>query len=532
MSSRPTSPIADPAATKPRHNFIVVVPVADRPQHLRACLDSLLELLRRYPYAGRIEVLIADDSDDPGYVADNHALAERYTELGLPCIHFAPEEQSGLVESLGGERRALLGAIGDAPRERFGHKGQGAMRNIAYLKLARMLADRDTLIWSIDSDQEFRVKVATVNGDEEAYCVDFFHALDAIFSRSDALVLTGKVVGDPPVSPAVMTGNFLDDLLAFLADAATRDPAAACSHHDAAARRQGEAAYHDMADLFGFARSEAYAYRCPLAGEHAEGDCFAHFASRLAGFFHGEHPTRVSYYVPDDPVASVQPARTVYAGNYVFRPAALEYFLPFADLRLRMSGPTLGRLVRAQIGGRFVSANLPMLHRRTVGGTAQAEFRPGIHVAAKGVDIGGEFERQFYGDVMLFSIERLTALGYPQRPPADDVRAATIDTVRAEMLERYNARHESIRAKLAQAEALLRDPARWWNGSSAHAAAVSDLGAFCDNVARNFAADAPACRRINSSDGWAKWRASLLGAIARYPAECATWRRVLGDTAR
>ena len=533
MSSRPTSPIADPAATKPRHNFFVVVPVADRPQHLRACLDSLLELLRRYPYDGRIEVLIADDSDDQSYVADNGALAKRYTELGLPCSHFAPAEQIDLVESLG-DRHALLGAVGNAPRERFGHKGQGAMRNIAYLKLARMLAgaDADTLIWSIDSDQEFRVKVTTAHGDEEAYCVDFFHALDAIFDGSDTLVLTGKVVGDPPVSPAVMTGNFLDDLLAFLADASTHDPAAACAHHDAAARRQGEAAYHDMADLFGFARSEAYAYRCPLAGEHAEGDCFAHFASRLAGFFHGEHPTRVSYYVPDDAVASVQPARTVYAGNYVFRPAALEYFLPFADLRLRMSGPTLGRLVRAQIGPRFVSANLPMLHRRTVGGTAQAEFRPGIHVAAQNVDMGGEFERQFYGDVMLFSIERLTALGYPQQPVADDVLAGIVDTVRTEMLERYNARHESIRAKLAQAEALLRNPARWWNQSSSHAAAVDDLAAFCGNVARNFAVDAPACLRINSPDGWAQWRAGLIGAITRYPAECATWRRVLGDPAR
>ncbi len=534
MSFPSTKPSAEPAG-KAGHRFIVVVPVADRPQHLRACLDSLLELQRRFPYDGGISVLIADDSMDPAHVADNGALAAQYTGRGIPCIHFAPDEQADLVDALGDDRRSVVGAVGNAPRERFGHKGQGAMRNIAYLKLAQMLRDAPddkTLIWSIDSDQEFRVKIAAAQGDEEAWCVDFFHALDEIFSRTDALVATGKVVGDPPVSPAVMTGNFLDDVIGFLRQMSDREPAAACAQHETAGRRQGEAAYHDMAELFGFAPAEAYGYRCTLTGDHTEADCCAHFAARLAGFFHGEHPTRVSYYLPGDALASVQPARTVYAGNYVFRPEALEYFLPFANLRLRMSGPTLGRLVRAQIGPRFVSANLPMLHRRTVDGTSQAEFRPGIRVAAEVVDMGGEFERQFYGDTMLFSIERLTALGFPQQAIADDVIAATLDAVRAEMLERYNARHEAIRAKRQQGEALLRDAAHWWNRSPAHAAAVEDFAAFFRNVARNFAADSVACQRINDADAWAKWRADLIDAVTGYPAECRAWRRVLNAPAR
>jgi hypothetical protein len=529
MSFPPTSPSAEPAAP---HRFIVVVPVADRPQHLRACLDSLLELLRRYPRGDdhRVSVLIADDSDEPAHVADNRSLAGHYTRLGLPAIHFGPDEQADLVDSLGVDKPTLARVIGDAPRERFGHKGQGVMRNIAYLKLARMLRDapaENTLIWSIDSDQEFRVKIAAAQGDEDVYCVDFFHALDGIFNNTDALVLTGKVVGDPPVSPAVMTGNFLDDVIGFLRQMAERDPAAACGHHEAVAERQGEAAYHDMADLFGFAPGEVYRYRCTLTGPHAEAACFAHFASRLAGFFHGEHPTRVSYYLPGNPLDSVQPARTVYAGNYVFRPEALEYFLPFANLRLRMSGPTLGRLVRAQIGPRFVSANLPMLHKRTVEGTSQAEFRPGIRVAAEIVDMGGEFERQFYGDVMLFSMERLTAMGYPRHPIADAALAETMDAVRKEMLDRYNARHVSIRTRLEQAESLLRDPAAWWNASSSHAGAVEDFTAFLANVARNFSNDSAVCRRINDSGAWAKWRGDLIEAVARYPADCQAWQRAL-----
>lgn len=526
MSSPPTKSIAEPAAG---HRFIVVMPVADRPQHIRACLDSLHELQRRHPYGAgdMISVLIADDSDDPKHIADNRALAAHYSGLGLPTLHFGPDEQADLVDSLGAGKPALARVVGCAPREKFGHKGQGVMRNIAYLKLAEMLRGAPperTLIWSIDSDQEFKVKVATDRGDEEIYSVDFFHALDAIFSRTDALVLTGKVVGDPPVSPAVMTSNFLDDVIGFLQQMSGRAPQAACAHHAGGARREGEAAYHDMADLFGFRPAAAYDYRCALTGDHTEANCFAHFAGRLAGFFHGEHPTRVSYYQPDDALASVQPARTVYAGNYVFRPEALRYFIPFASLRLRMSGPTLGRLIKAEIGPRFVSANLPMLHKRTVDGTGQAEFRPGIRTQAQVIDMSGEFERQFYGDVMLFSIERLAA----EHQLDDDARvAATLDAVRADLLEKYNTRQRSILDKLATVEGLLRAPDAWWNRLPACAPAVSDFEAFADNVRHNFGVGSAGHVRINGDDHWATWRAELAEAVTRYPVDRQAWERLV-----
>ncbi|MDK9724778.1 MAG: hypothetical protein OEL88_07790 [Sterolibacteriaceae bacterium MAG5] len=526
MSSPPTKSIAEPA---PGHRFIVVMPVADRPQHIRACLDSLLELQRRYPYGtgDMISVLIADDSDDPAHIADNKALAAHYSGLGVPTLHFGPDEQADLVDALGAGKPALARVVGNARREKFGHKGQGVMRNIAYLKLAEMLRGAPagrTLIWSIDSDQEFKVKVATDRGDAEVCSVDFFHALDAIFSRTDALVLTGKVVGDPPVSPAVMTSNFLDDVIGFLQQMGGCAPLAPCTHHASGTRREGEAAYHDMADLFGFRPADAYEYRCTLTGDHTETNCFAHFAGRLVGFFHGEHPTRVSYYQADDALASVQPARTVYAGNYVFRPEALKYFIPFASLRLRMSGPTLGRLIKSEIGERFVSANLPMLHKRTVEGTGQAEFRPGIHTQAQVIDMSGEFERQFYGDVMLFSIERLAA----DHRLADDARVvATLDTVRADMLEKYNTRQRSILTKLETVEGLLYAPGAWWNRRPESTPAVADFGAFVANVRHNFGVDSAGHVRINADQHWALWRTNLLEAVTRYPVDRQAWEQIL-----
>jgi hypothetical protein len=520
-----------------RHKFVVVIPVADRPQQLATCLDSLMQLCRAYGYGGmrygrwrKVAVVIAEDSADPAHIANNRALAEQVTVLGLATHHFGPDEQAALLASLDESERAalthVLGDIGPGYRGYKGHKGQGVMRNLAYLHLARMQRDEPEerlIFWSIDSDQEFSVKVGTASGDVEACAVSFFHRLDEIFDRTDALVLTGKVVGDPPVSPAVMAGNFLADVIGFLESTAKAQPQVACTHHDRDAHREGEAAYHDMADRFGFRpASEAYRYPCPLAGPHSEADCFDHFAARLNGFFYGEHPTRISRYVHDDLWRTVQPARTVYAGNYAFRPEGLRFAIPFAALRLRMSGPTLGRLVKSQIGSRFVSANLPMLHKRTVTGTAQSEFRSGVAKAAARIDLCGEFERQFFGDVMLFSIERLTADGFPTRRTVMTDSLATIDDVRADLLSQYNAKRTDILNNVERLRALLDDAAAWWNAPS-HADAAGNFRSFVDNIAHNFGDDSACRERINSDSNWQRWRSDLAVALQRYPDDAQAW---------
>jgi hypothetical protein len=492
-----------------QHRFILVIPVADRPRHIQACLESLHTLLRRYPYDRSIRVLIADDSAEPAHIVANREIAARFSSPQIEVVHFGPDEQWALSEPL---RASLPGVVGDKPHDAFGHKGQGVMRNIAYLKVAELLRnepDDDTIIWSLDSDQEFCVNLADGRID---YAVDYFGGLDAIFSRTDALLLTGKVVGDPPVSPAVMTANFLEDVIAFLQQISRCKPAAACSHH-ASANAGGDAAYHDMADLFGFKPEACYAYPCPLKGAHTEANCFANFASRVNSFFYGEHPTRISCYEPAELFSTVQPARTVYAGNYMFRPEALKYFIPFASLRLRMSGPTLGRIVKSELGPRFVSANLPMLHKRTVESGGQSEFRPGIETTEQRIDMSGEFERQFYGDVMLFSTER--------RPASADF--SLIDSVREEMLGKYNARQKIILARVADLEAMLNDGTRWWHD-------LPDTGRFRHfgaNLRHNFSAESSGHARINDPDRWQQWRADLLAAIERYPAERAAWAQAL-----
>ncbi|MGE5319151.1 MAG: hypothetical protein ACM3KD_03125 [Hyphomicrobiaceae bacterium] len=516
-----------------RHHFVLVIPVADSPAQLRRCLASLLELCRLYGYGGRegdhfkkLTVILADDTQDADLIAANQAIAREFDAQGLAIRHFGLAEQLALMDRLAGT--ADLGTIvGNSPRDAYGHKGQAMMRNIAYLHLARIAeSDAPLLFYTLDADQQFKVKLETLEGDGSYYAVNFLAQLDAIFSATDADVLTGKVVGDPPVSPAVMAGNFLDDVAGFLHEMAASDPAQPY-RRNAANTQESDAAYHDMAGLFGFENpADAYRYRCALVGTPSNAACFGDFSQRLKRFFHGEHPTRITWYRHQTILDSVQPARTVYTGNYVFRPCALNWFIPFAPLRLRMSGPTLGRLMKAELGDKFVSANLPMLHTRTLDDTGEAEFRPGVVTEAEAIDLADEFERQFYGDVMLFSVERLTALGFPRQALSSGTISATLDAVHAEMEQRYSARHTAIVKKLDVLTRMLDDPAHWWH-APAHDEAVAHFRVFLANMQRNFGMDSPAHACIASDAKWQHWRQRQLAALTRFHADRSAWNRAL-----
>jgi len=526
-----------------RHGFVLVIPVADSPRHLRACLASLLQLCRAYGYGGqdadgrwrKVSVLLADDSADPSILAENRALARTYAAQGLRMHYFGPLEQMALLDRLADLDLGPI--IGRHARPTFAHKGQAMMRNIAYLKLAEMRAGESEalggplLVHTLDADQSFQVKVATATGDAQVAALSYFHQLDAIFRDERVRVLTGKVVGDPPVSPAVMAGTFLEDVLAFLTEMARTRPQQPYPRHIASTRGSGEAAYHDMADLFGFrAGGEHYRYRCGLAGAADNAACFADFARRLNRFFHGEHPTRVTYYRHDG--LNLVPARTVYTGNYVFRPESLGEFIPYAPLRLRMSGPSMGRLLKAELGAGFVSANLPMLHQRTLEATGQSEFRPGVVDRDARVDLTDEYERQFHGDVLLFTVQRLVELGYPATRPGESRVLAALDEVWLDMGRRYRAWRGVILERLDRLGVLLREPAHWWNQDPAHAEAVAHFHAFAANMRRNFGGEGPAHMPCEDPARWRAWRTRQARAILDLPAQRQSWNQALACLAR
>lgn len=523
-----------------RHRFLVIVPTADRPRQLRECLASLLELCRLYDYGGhdgmryrKVAAMIADDSKHPESIVAHRALAREFTAQGLATEYFGLEDQLAVIDRLPDAMRGRLANIlGSPDREAFYHKGHSVMRNILYLHLhARHVDDPRQLLYFADSDQEFRVKVGGADGDRDVYALDYFRHLDRYFRDHDIELLTGKVVGDPPVSPAVMAGNFLDDVQNFLRQAGALAPEAPCPFHDRTRPQGDSAAYHDMAGLFGFAHGgTAYRYRCTLPGPHTLADGINNFTCKLMRFFDGEHPTRITYFDMDDALyrdgRPVRPARTVYTGNYVIRADALRRFVPFAPLRLRMSGPTFGRLLQGEIGARFVSANLPMLHKRTESESGASEFRPGVVRDAQRIDLGNEFERQFFGDVMLFSVEQLAGMGYPVRAIDEGVIADTLHETAGRMADLYREKHARILSSLDALQVLRGDLGHRLTGLSE---AWAQLDTFLANMHHNFGSQAEGYRLIADPGHRQQRHAQLLAALIGYRADRTAWVAVLDE---
>jgi hypothetical protein len=502
-----------------RHRFFVVVPVADRPQQLRTCLLSLAGMVRAFRYG-------ADDSRAAEHIAGNRAIAAEIGRLGLDTVYFGLQEQQAFLAELAEESRlALRNIIGSAPPDAFYHKGASIMRNITCLMLQqRMQQDERVLFLFADSDQRFH---ACVDPGCEVYTTSYFYHLDRIFSQGKTQVLTGKVVGDPPVSPAVMAGTLLADVLAFLREMTGLAAGAACTFHESRTHN-GDAAYHDMAGLFGFEHADAACrYQCPLAGAHDHAACLAEFARRLNCFLDGEHPTRATPYRHTDVQASVTPARTVYTGNYVLSPAALKYFIPFAGLGLRMAGPVLGRLIQAESGDAFVSANLPLLHRRTVDGTGDAEFRPGVDHSATLVDLSGEFERQFFGDVMLFAVIELVQRGYPDdMPDADEVHECVIMTGK-KLRAHYAENQARILARLVELDTMLAEPRHWWRDGAQYRQTRARFDHFAASLCANFSGDARPYRLIDDEARCNEHLQAIVDALLAYNIDRQCWEKAL-----
>ncbi|PVV10785.1 MAG: hypothetical protein B6D77_07810 [gamma proteobacterium symbiont of Ctena orbiculata] len=518
-----------------RHNFIIVIPVADRPQHLQTCLDSLYTLCRRFNYGGfaqqkfqKIRVLIADDSKDPDNRDWNRKIQQQFCQLGLEAIYFGQDEQLQQLDKLSdSQRENLVRILGDPPTTAFYHKGASITRNLSYLKLKQLIAgDSHTLIWFIDSDQEFRVN--SHRHRDGIYTINYFHRIDRIYTSTETLVLTGKVVGDPPVSPAVMAANFLQDVLGFVSDCARLQPEHTCQFHQTATTQGGDAAYHDMADLFGFHdQQEYFRYSCRLQDEHDQLACFNDFSRLLSHFFDGEHLTRQNFYTNPPAAMELTPARTLYTGNYILSHKALDYFIPFATLKLRMAGPQLGRILESELGNRFVSANLPLLHKRTRDQTGESEFRPGIDKGRTGIDISGEFERQFFGDIMLFSLQALIEHGYPRQKITDERIAQILITTESSMLDRYKQMQQEIMAKLETLKQQIDNRDRWWLHCSLTTDAIENIRQFIGNMAGNFGEGSPGYAMISSIQHRQRRRQQILQALQSYTEDRENWRQLL-----
>jgi len=523
-----------------RYKFYIVIPVADRPIHLQQCLNSILSLCKLYQYGGKanhkykkIVVVVADDSKKAESIKQHEDICQQFNNDGLTTEYFGISQQIAQIKKHAKTNNSFQKILGHYAKDQnpkdFSHKGASITRNIAYLRLNEIArtSDEKLIFYFIDSDQEFKIKITDHDEQKDIYAINYFFHLNEIFSQDKASILTGKVVGDPPVSPAVMAGNFQNDVIDFLQQITNKAPDSACQFHNHT-QTIDDAAYHDMADLFGFKKStQPYQYSCTLSNTHSHLDCFNDFANKLNRFFDGEHPTRVTYFDYNGPLSNTVPARTIYTGNYAFKPECLKYFISFATLKLRMAGPVLGRIIKSEINDRFVSANLPMLHKRTTDETGASEFRPGVNHEQENIDLSDEFERQFFGDIMLFTIENLCQHGYPQQKLDKNTVDATLKAIEQKLHQKYEAKHQQIMDKLEILKSVFYNKEIWWNNTADTAKAKEQIQHFIENIEHNFGADSQGHKLINSESNQVKRHNEILQAIMSYKNDRGTWEAIL-----
>ncbi|WP_428253058.1 hypothetical protein, partial [Gynuella sp.] len=224
----------------------------------------------------------------------------------------------------------------------------------------------------------------------------------------------------------------------------------------------------------------------------------------------------------DGSFMQLSPARTIYPGNYIINYEGLKNIIPFGYLRLRMSGPTAGRLVQAEIGGRFATVNLPMLHTRTLPGD-EKNFRPGVEATAKNIDLSDEFERQFFGDLMLFSVAELVTKTDLRNNPDQQLIEQTLHRIEQEMLVRYQEKHAQVLKRVTGLEEMLSDKNQWWHAKQETTNALQQLDQFCRNVRHNFGEDSRAYRLIQSPSHRDQRREQILQALIQYPQARDAW---------
>ncbi|MBI5461161.1 MAG: hypothetical protein HY941_03140, partial [Gammaproteobacteria bacterium] len=156
-----------------------------------------------------------------------------------------------------------------------------------------------------------------------------------------------------------------------------------------------------------------------------------------------------------------------------------------------------------------------------------AEFRPGILKHARHVDLSNEFERQFFGDVMLFGIEKLTAKGYPLNALPHDFIEAALNETAAEMAHLYQDKHAQILKKLADVRQLRISAAHRFAGIPA---AWARLDTFLDNMTHNFGPDAEGYRLIVDTKHRQRRHAQLLAAIINYRHDRSVWETALNES--
>ncbi|MDO8661424.1 MAG: glycosyltransferase, partial [Candidatus Woesearchaeota archaeon] len=210
VPSRPTQleeteEVSSPQRSKGKSAFdhLVVIPTQNRPEYLGVCLKSIAENIRVHRYAGKVRVVIVDDSTDPKYERQNakviKQIKKRFGKL-VEFTHFDKSKQAQLKQAVKSnlptevDLNKFLHANG-----KDGKSGYGGVRNLASL-VAISLAEKRDLVTFLDDDISLKnlsltqrnneVKPATVHN------INYFETIDRAFLNPHVKIASGSVTKD------------------------------------------------------------------------------------------------------------------------------------------------------------------------------------------------------------------------------------------------------------------------------------------------------------------------------------------------
>lgn len=377
-------------------DFIIVIPYVHRPVSLKRLLISIDNEISRFGYGtlNNIKVLVFEDGE-----TNESAILNEYTPKFFQLDFFSTEVLRKFIISLypvrNNEIHAWTELFGDMGAT---YRGPMVMANIAKAFLSREYSrtlSSKVLISHMDSDQDFGIQTFLDNqmvGNRDNV-FDYFGNIARIFSTFNFVkILSCKLVGDPPVTPFVMTHTMLQDLKGLLIEKS--ETALHLNNYD-----NDLYPYYDLGFLKTLKEYQIPEYYPILNIENSHKSLF----DKLPEFFQGHHFTRPVLYHPKSQFMSkitgisrkIQKTDIINPGNVIYRKESLEYPYLFAKYRIRMGGPILGKYI-SQLGRHeLFRAFLPMRHQR-------AEFRLGVQPDHNNkFDFTPEATRQIQGDFCL-----------------------------------------------------------------------------------------------------------------------------------
>ena len=164
-----------------------------------------------------------------------------------------------------------------------------------------------------------------------------------------------------------------------------------------------------------------------------------------------------------------------------------------------------------------------MHHGRTSSGDLEQDFRPGVEVYGERIDLSDEFERQFFGDLMLFSTIELLKHTDVNRPFEEAAVTSALEKTEQELLALYHDKHLRVMDKAVVLHRLVFESGHWWVSNDANTDALKHVRQFIDNMLSNFGPESTAYKQINSEAHRERRKAQMSEALMAYRRERDAW---------